>query len=307
MKRIIHTLRNLLRSAVGFIVGRVVPIVIAVIVVGVGGAVFASLNPPSAPTAPSSQSYTLSDICGRLDTGAAGSLASTFQEPPAGVTDTMCTLSDVKSLSPQVDAANCAITDDVLTSKTFWGLCSGSGWSLLTGTGSAGGATAATGQNVCYNAAGSIISCTGTGQDGEYQLGATASPRFTDNTDGTVTDNISGLVWLKNANCYGTQNWTTSLNSANTLASGSCGLTDSSAAGDWRLPNVRELASLVDYQTNPAPTLPTGHPFTGVVSSRYWSSTSYVLSPSLAWYVDFGLGNFSANDKTNGRYVWPVR
>ena len=302
MKRIIHTLRNLLRSAVGFIVGRVVPIVIAVIVVGVGGAVFASLNPPSAPTAPSSQSYTLSDICGRLDTGAAGSLASTFQEPPTGVTDTMCTLSDVKSLSPQVDAANCATTGDVLTSKTFWGLCSGAGWGLLTGT-----ATAATGQNVCYNASGTVISCTGTGQDGEYQLGATASPRFTDNSDGTVTDNLTSLIWLKNANCYGTQNWTTSLNSANTLASGSCGLTDSSVAGDWRLPNVRELASLVDYQTNPAPTLPTGHPFTSVVSNGYWSSTSYVLSPSLAWYVGFVNGSVSIFNKSNLLYVWPVR
>jgi hypothetical protein len=220
----------------------------------------------------------------------------------------MCTLSDVLASAPQVDASNCAETDKVLAPKTYWGLCAGSGWGLLTGTGTVFvGAAAATGQNVCYNASGGVISCTGTGQDGEYQLGGAASPRFTDNSDGTVTDNVTGLIWLRNANCYGSQNWQTALNNSNALANGSCGLSDSSVAGDWRLPNVRELASLVDYQRNPAPTLPIGHPFTGFVSNTYWSSTSYRLSLSGAWFVVFPSGSISYNNKAFNFYVWSVR
>ena len=123
---------------------------------------------------------------------------------------------------------------------------------------------AKTGQTLCYNAAGGTITCAGTGQDGQYQAGidpvvaptccgttnayntpAWTGVRFTDNGDGTVTDNLTALIWLKNASCYGS-NWASALNFANTLASGSCGLSDGSIAGQWRLPNVNELHSLVD-------------------------------------------------------------
>ena len=86
-----------------------------------------------------------------------------------------------------------------------------------------------------------VIPCVGTGQDGDWQKGvAWPNPRFTDNGNGTVTDNLTGLTWLKNANCYGTRVWATALTDANTLNSGECGLTDGSVEGDWRLPNVRE-------------------------------------------------------------------
>ena len=44
-----------------------------------------------------------------------------------------------------------------------------------------------------------------TGDDGDLEKGvAWPNPRFTDNSDGTVTDNLTGLIWLKNANCFGT-------------------------------------------------------------------------------------------------------
>ncbi len=59
-----------------------------------------------------------------------------------------------------------------------------------------------TGQTKCYDASGTEISCSGTGQDGAYQNGATwPNPRFTYNENGTVKDNLTGLIWLKNANC----------------------------------------------------------------------------------------------------------
>jgi hypothetical protein len=150
-----------------------------------------------------------------------------------------------------------------------------------------------------------------TRDDGALQMGVTwPSQRFTDNSDGTVTDNLTGLIWLKHASCFGQKNWTTALNDANTLASGSCGLTDGSSAGDWRLPNVRELFSLIDFsQDNPA--LPSGYAtyFTNVQSSDYWSSSTSVNTTSNAWWVGISYGYLDAShDKaTTEDYVWPVR
>jgi hypothetical protein len=122
---------------------------------------------------------------------------------------------------------------------------------------------AQTGQTGCWDFNGTSIECIGTGQDGEYQDGESVDPRFTDNGDGTVTDNLTGLIWLQDPTCFGLRNWTDALSDANTLANGSCGLTDGSIAGDWRLPNVKEFQSLIDFgQHDPA--LPPGHPFSGV-------------------------------------------
>lgn len=167
-----------------------------------------------------------------------------------------------------------------------------------------------TGQTRCWDNAGNPIACTGTGQDGDLQNGVSVEPRFADNGDGTVSDHLTGLIWLKNAgqNCIGLQTWADALSSSNTLASGSCGLTDGSVPGDWRLPNIRELQSLIDYgQINPA--FPPGTPFTGVRSGNYWSSTTSQEGVYAAWFVNFTSGFVSIDVKTVGyNYnVWPVR
>jgi hypothetical protein len=260
-----------------------------------------TLDSPGPPE--STYSYTLEDIYNRLDTGAAGT-PSTFTEPVSGPTvGTGRTLSETMAIAPVIDDTNGATQADVLTGKTVWGLTSGQ-WGPITGTYPPAPAPK-TGQTASY----------GTGDDGDLEKGvAWPSPRFTDNGDGTVTDNLTGLIWLKDANCGGTRTWADALTFANSLydgwtgdgSGGDCGLADGSIAGDWRLPNVREMQSLVDYgRYNPA--LPSGHPFTGVQSDRYWMSTTIASGASLAWYVDLSYGGVFTSVKMDTYYVWPVR
>jgi hypothetical protein len=148
-----------------------------------------------------------------------------------------------------------------------------------------------------------------TGDDGDLHKGvASPTPRFTNNNNGTVTDNLTGLIWMQNANAFVVKKtWAEALSAAATVANGIGGLEDGSQPGDWRLPNVREFQSLVDYgRSNPA--LPDNPPFTGVQPYFYWSSTT-APDPTLAWDVAIGgtgkaepFGKAIADD-----YVWCVR
>jgi len=150
-----------------------------------------------------------------------------------------------------------------------------------------------------------------TGDDGDLEKGvALPNPRFTDNGDGTVTDNVTGLIWLRDANCslFGaTLDWFDTLNlNIPQLEDGYCGLTDGSSAGEWRLPNRFELESLLDLE-NYDPALPSEHPFTNVRSSTYWSSSTFAHYTDSAWYVSMSNGYVLSSNKANRSYVWPVR
>ncbi len=129
------------------------------------------------------------------------------------------------------------------------------------------------------------------GQDAELQVGADQSPRFILNGDGTVSDSLTGLIWLQNAFCaQRLANWADALgfvielNSSGTMDGKSCG--DSSSSTDWRLPNVKELQSLQYFgvdENGPflsntmgdGPFAP-GDPFNNLqTDTAYWSSTGY--------------------------------
>ncbi len=243
-----------------------------------GAARGGDLNPPAAPTAPGSAMYTLSDLYNLINNGTTVTQRATFAEPAAGPGATGRTLTELYNLAL---SRSCP---------------------------------ARTGQTSCFDADGNPISCSGTGQDGDKRKGvAWPNPRFIDNGNGTVTDNLTGLIWLKAANynstsgTTGTATWTDALAFCNVLQSGQCGLTDGSTAGQWRLPNLFELESLRDMSQN-FPALPTGHPFSGVQSYYYWSSTTWAgSSHSQAWYVYLNDGSVSTGEKTDAWNVWPVR
>jgi len=108
------------------------------------------------------------------------------------------------------------------------------------------------------------------GDDGDLERGvAWPVPRFADHGNGTATDNLTGLMWTKNANLpNGYMNWQQALNY---VAGMNAGTYPNYGYHDWRLPNRKELFSLIDHSRyNPA--LPADHPFTNVQACSYWSS-----------------------------------
>jgi len=140
-----------------------------------------------------------------------------------------------------------------------------------------------------------------TGDDGEFQKGvAWPAVRFTvqDNTN-CVRDNLTGLIWARNANLNSTNTWSNQIEFCESL--------DYGGQTDWRLPNIREIQSLFDFgRYNPA--LPTGHPFANVQNNNYWTGTSDpAFFDTYATRTHFGGGSVGNVLKTTLYFVWPVR
>lgn len=151
-----------------------------------------------------------------------------------------------------------------------------------------------------------------TGDDGDLQKGVIwPVPRFIDNEDGTVTDNLTGLMWLKDANCFGAKIWQDALN---TVADFNINPNNYNCQdytelySDWRLANRKELYSLIDFSQY-EPALPTGHPFTNVQPWLYWSSTTVARTKNKAWTEYIYVGDLYSESKSNDTEVliWPVR
>lgn len=172
-----------------------------------------------------------------------------------------------------------------------------------------------TGMTTCYDAAGTVITCTGTRQDGELQLGISwPAQRFSDHGDGTVTDNLTGLTWTRDArtpgppqcNPGGNKTWSSALSHVACMNSY---VYLGSAA--WRMPNINEIRSLVDV-TQSSPSLTSGHPFTNVsvidtASNHFWSSTTMTGTPGFAFDINMGNGILGSANKNDSLPVWPVR
>ena len=140
-----------------------------------------------------------------------------------------------------------------------------------------------------------------TDDDGTLQKGvAWPSPRFTVGTGAEadcITDNLTGLMWVKSPDTGGT--WQQALDYANGLTL--CGYSD------WRLPNRKELRSLVNAEQSSTATWLNTQGFSNVQQSYYWSSTTYSFGTSLAWYIHMENGQVLSNLKTAYFSVLPVR
>jgi len=177
----------------------------------------------------------------------------------------------------------------------------------------------ATGQTKCYDELGGEMACAATGpcggQDGFYAAGCpNDASRFVDNDGGTpdmpgmpdddtVTDTCTGLMWQRDqSDVTGDGMIITSdpqspeNEDAATwcLALNHCQVTLNNRAfgghTDWRLPNVLELQSLVDYSRATAFPLPAMDPKFDGIAGAFWSSTNNPDSGAHAFYIDFNLG-----------------
>jgi hypothetical protein len=138
-----------------------------------------------------------------------------------------------------------------------------------------------TGPMMCYNEIGDVMSCPLPGdsfaQDGSYYSNPLS---YTDNDNGTVTDNNTGLIWQKEDD-FQPRMWDE--------AKSYCDNLSLNGYSDWRLPAKKELNSIVDYGI-PFPGPVIDDIFTNTKISNYWTSNRYSYNPDYAWYVYFADG-----------------
>jgi hypothetical protein len=138
------------------------------------------------------------------------------------------------------------------------------------------------------------------GDDGNLQKGASwPATRFTNNGDGTMTDHLTGLIWER-APSATDRIWSDALSHASGLTLG--------GASDWRLPNLGELASLLNSGVQQTRVYLEGQGFSlDSVNMRYWTSTTSGVSTGWAWYLHLGVGGIVTNDKNQLNRVIAVR
>lgn len=128
------------------------------------------------------------------------------------------------------------------------------------------------------------------------------------NGDGTATDNKTNLIWMRcslgktwnGTTCTGaasTYNWQTALTTAEN--------TSFANSTSWRLPNIKELASIAEEACFSPAINQTVFPTTE--SSWFWSSSPDAGSSNSAWVVSFNSGNDNTNDKSLSNRVRLVR
>ncbi len=193
------------------------------------------------------------------------------------------------------------------------------------------GVNCASGGLLVSSANGNSYVCNGTGSAGSarpdppcYKEVYYGAGRYMDCDNGTVTDAVTGLLWLKDADCsvFNQQApWYVAQAIVANLGDGQCGLSDGSAPGDWRLPTRAEWQQTLgrdeggEICRGPAITDGWGTgcfgqgptPFLHVAPVPYWSTTAYLLEPSLIWRIDLNDGEFQFVSRTVALKVWPVR
>lgn len=207
-----------------------------------------------------------------------------------------------------------AAQDDLTTCLTDLAACEASGTGRVQ--------LLRTGQTQCWDSAGAVIPCAGTGQDGELQLGL--AHVYVDNGNGTITDTNTGLTWEKNSDDGSIHDKDNPYAWADAFAVKVATLNAQAFGGhtDWRLPNLNELRSLAYQGTrNPAvapafntscvagcTVLTCSCTASGTAGGNfYWTSTALPASPANAFWVTFLDGNVNFAAKTDVRRARAVR
>lgn len=126
----------------------------------------------------------------------------------------------------------------------------------------------------------------------------TWSAGFNDNGNDTITDFATGLMWQQSdAHNNSTRTHDQAIAYCNDLS-----LTGN---GNWRVPEVKELSTIVDYRRF-SPSIESAY-FPETISEFYWSASSYANDNSLAWLINFNGGLVTTDNKTNAYYVRCVR
>jgi hypothetical protein len=146
----------------------------------------------------------------------------------------------------------------------------------------------------------------------------TPATRFTVGIDAEadcVTDNLTGLMWVKSPSIT-TYAWISGTSPNYTypaqVAVDSYNTANYCGHNDWYLPTVNDLSSLLNdgfiggahkYQSEWL----ISQGFSNVQANAYWSSSTYASNTTGAWNVNFSSGNVGAGSKTSTTSVWPVR
>lgn len=155
---------------------------------------------------------------------------------------------------------------------------------------------------ICYATDGASVNCDGSegypGQDGAFTEPARS---YTNNGDGTVTDNVTELMWQQDGQDAGNSlthsQALTYIDGLNTAVLG--------GHDDWRLPTVQELITLVDLSRN-LPSINQDNGFTVESGTNtdypgvYWTSTDRATDSDQAWGVSFRNGNVGVPVSTPG-------
>jgi len=145
------------------------------------------------------------------------------------------------------------------------------------------------------------------------------SKRYNDCGNGTVTDSVTGVIWLKQWNCLPSANFEDAKKAVAGLKNGDCMLTDGSSPGDWRLPTQMEWEATMEKALDMGCSGPTllndagngcmsagPSSFTSVEADYYWSSTT-LEGQDRAYFGDIDHGHLLNGAFTTSLRVWPVR
>ena len=143
-----------------------------------------------------------------------------------------------------------------------------------------------TGQNACYDDNNELVTCPAKGEPfyGQDNQHAGHQPHYTDNGDGTVTDNVTGLMWQESPDTDGDGNIDAADELTYNAAVANAGMLRIGGYSDWRLPTIKELYSLID--------------FSGKDPSGYEGTDTTGLIPFINKdYFGFAYGDPSAGDR----------